>query len=145
MTNLSTSDVYLVGSVPVASDGSEEVFRLCVGALGDRVFALPDGETGPRRMWIGALGQTTFSRHPDLEDAPDLGAPFGGFRVKAGVTTISLQGLLPYADAALASWKAFTQLREAGDIPAGVRLQMSCRPPTPRSAGTSPTWTESGR
>jgi hypothetical protein len=132
MTDLATSDVFLVGSVPVASDDSQEVFRLCAAALGDRVFALPDGETGARRMWIGALGETTFSRHPDLEDAPDLGAPFGGFRVKSGVTSISLQGLLPYADAALASWKTFTQLRAAGEVPAGVRLQMSV--PTPHAA-----------
>ena len=53
MSRLQESDVFLVGSVPLES--AEEVFRVCSEKVGDRVFALPDGELGPRQMWILAL------------------------------------------------------------------------------------------
>ena len=83
-------------------------------------------------MWIGGLGTTTFSRHPDLEPAPDVAAPFGAYRLKAGVNAISLDGYLPYADAALASYEKFRELRKAGVIAADVRFQVSL--PTPHAA-----------
>lgn len=132
MTTLSNSDVFLVGSVPVASDTSEEVLRLCANAVGDRVFALPDGEVGDRRMWIGGLGKTTFSRHPDLQPAPDVAGPFGAYRLKPSVKTLSLINYLPYADAALSSYEHFRKLRAGGTIPADVRFQVSL--PTPHAA-----------
>jgi hypothetical protein len=132
MTQLGDSDIFLVGSVPVASDTSEEALRLCAKAVGDRVFALPDGEVGDRRMWIGGLGKTTFSKHPDLEPAPDIAGPFGAYRLKTGVTTISLTGYLPYADAALSSYGHFSNLRKSGAIAADVRFQVSL--PTPHAA-----------
>jgi len=132
MTELSRSDIFLVGSIPVASDTCEEALRLCAKAVGDRVFALPDGEVGDRRMWIGGLGKTTFSRHPDLEPAPAIVAPFGAYRPKPGVAALSLNGYLPYADAALSSYEHFRELRHAGEIPADVRFQVSL--PTPHAA-----------
>ena len=36
MAELMTSDLFLVGSGPVASDTPDEVFRLCSGAPGNR-------------------------------------------------------------------------------------------------------------
>jgi|KBSMisStaDraftv2_1062788.scaffolds.fasta_scaffold01482_12 hypothetical protein len=132
MTRLDKSDIFLVGSVPVAGDTPEEALRLCADSVGDRVFALPDGEVGERRMWIGGLGKTTFSKHPDLEPAPDVAGPFGAYRLKPGVTTISLVGYLPYADAALSSYKCFSALRSSGAFPADVRFQASL--PTPHAA-----------
>jgi hypothetical protein len=86
MAKLANSDLFLVGSVPVASDKPEDAMRLCGRVLGDHLFALPDGEVGERRMWIGGLGATTFSKHPDLEKAPEAG-PFGAYRFKPGVTS----------------------------------------------------------
>ena len=132
MTDLANSDVFLVGSVPVPGDNASDVFRLCGPALGDRVFALPDGEFGPRRMWIGALGQTTFSRHPDLVPDPELASLFEAYRRKPGLTSISLDGYLPYGDAALASYEYFRALRDDGVIARNVRFQVSL--PTPHAA-----------
>jgi hypothetical protein len=131
MAQLATSDLFLVGSVPVASDKPEDVMRLCGRTLGDRLFALPDGEVGERRMWIGGLGATTFSKHPDLEKAPEAG-PFGAYRFKPGVTSISFKGYLPYADAAISSYYRFRDLRDAGELPAGLHFQVAL--PTPHAA-----------
>ena len=116
MAQLASSDLFLVGSVPVASDKPEDVMRLCGRTLVDRLFALPDGEVGERRMWIGGLGATTFSKHPDLEKAPEAG-PFGAYRFKPGVTSISFKGYLPYADAAISSYYRFRDLRDAANCP----------------------------
>jgi len=132
MTQLNESDIFLVGSVPVASDTPEEAMRLCAQSVGDRVFALPDGEVGERRMWIGGLGNTTFSRHPQLVPAPDVAAPFGAYRVKEGVDDLSLDGYLPYADAALSSYRKFVEIRKSGLIAPDVRFQVSL--PTPHAA-----------
>ncbi|HEY7604050.1 MAG TPA: hypothetical protein VH760_07280, partial [Gaiellaceae bacterium] len=46
-----TSDLLLVGSLPVQT--TDEAFRRGVELFGDLVFALPDGETGPRAAWVG--------------------------------------------------------------------------------------------
>ena len=51
--------VHLIGSVPLAS--TEEVFRTLVGALGDRLSRMPDGETGERRRWIWWSARATSS------------------------------------------------------------------------------------
>ena len=56
--------VHLIGSVPLAS--TEEVFRTLVGALGDRLSRMPDGETGERRRWIW-WQRTMLERHPAME------------------------------------------------------------------------------
>jgi hypothetical protein len=130
MTTLQKSDVFLVGSVPL--EDTAEVLQVCADRVGDRVFALPDGETGARRMWIGALGELTFAKHPDLEPDPETKGPFGAYRRKPGVDTISLNGYLPYADAALSSYRTFKELREAGSIPTGIRFQVAF--PTPHAA-----------
>jgi hypothetical protein len=82
-------------------------------------------------MWIGGLGATTFSKHLDLEKAPDAG-PFGAFRFKPGVTSISLKGYLPYADAAISSHRQFRELRDAGELPRDLRFQVAL--PTPHAA-----------
>src|SRR6478672_9774405 len=46
-----TSDLLLVGSLP--ADSTEAAFRAGARHFGDLVFALPDGETGPRAAWVG--------------------------------------------------------------------------------------------
>ena len=41
------SELLLVGSLP--ADSADSALRAAAGFYGDLVFALPDGETGPRR------------------------------------------------------------------------------------------------
>ena len=45
------SELLLVGSLP--ADSADSALSLAAGFFGDLVFALPDGETGPRRAWVG--------------------------------------------------------------------------------------------
>ena len=137
MTNLNQSDVFLVGSVPL--EPVSEVFELCARTVGDRVFAMPDGEPGARQWWIVGLERTTYSQHPDLELDPDNSGPphvYGEFinlyRRKAGVTDFSLKGHLPYAADAIKSYGDFRRLKEAGTIPEDVRFQVAM--PTPNAA-----------
>ena len=50
MTRRVDSDLLLVGSLP--ADSTEGAFRSGGEFFGDLVFALPDGETGPRAGWV---------------------------------------------------------------------------------------------
>ena len=45
------SELLLVGSLP--ADSADSALRAAAGFFGDLVFALPDGETGPRSAWVG--------------------------------------------------------------------------------------------
>jgi len=45
------SELLLVGSVPATS--AEEALRAGAANFAGLVFALPDGETGPRSSWVG--------------------------------------------------------------------------------------------
>ncbi len=45
------SELLLVGSLP--ADSTEAAFRAGARHFADLVFALPDGETGPRAAWVG--------------------------------------------------------------------------------------------
>jgi hypothetical protein len=47
MSGRVTSPLLLVGSLP--ADSTEEALRSGARHFGDLVFALPDGETGPRQ------------------------------------------------------------------------------------------------
>jgi hypothetical protein len=43
--------VHLCGSVPLSN--AAEVFATTAEILGNRVSRMPDGETGPRKNWVG--------------------------------------------------------------------------------------------
>ena len=58
-------DVYLVGSVPMAS--AQEVFETVSAALGPRIKRLPDGETGERGDWITWL-EPVFADNPAFRE-----------------------------------------------------------------------------
>ena len=45
------SELLLVGSLPAES--ADAALRSAAGFFGALVFALPDGETGPRSAWVG--------------------------------------------------------------------------------------------
>src|SRR6516162_11543021 len=53
----------------------QEVFESFGGSLGKYLFAMPDGEVGPRRHWISRVHYQVLAAHPELEvvqgPAPD--------------------------------------------------------------------------
>lgn len=115
-------DVLFVGSAPGKS--AEEVFRRCARAVGTRAFAFPDGELGPRQTWVGGLGEMVYSKHPDLERIPAPSRPYGTYAPRPGAD-VSFDGLYPYTAFAIESYQTFRRLRDAGEIPTGVRFQVS--------------------
>ena len=117
--------VHLVGSVPLAN--AEEVFRTASSILGDRLRRLPDGETGDRTNWIG--WQINFlARNPNFEvrpPDPEAYAPLPSIKLRSPMSSddITFENL-GYADAALASYALFSQLKQEGALPAHYRFQI---------------------
>jgi hypothetical protein len=66
-------ELLLVGSIPL--DTPKEVFETFGRPLGRYLFAMPDGEVGPRRHWISRVHYQVLAAHPELEvvqrPAPD--------------------------------------------------------------------------
>ena len=120
----------LVGSVNLPT--GDDVFRTASRILGRHLAAVPDGETGDRNNWIGW-------QMPALAavDGIDFGAPitnpgsyepFPQLVLTKPAVEIRLSNL-GYADAAITSYRRFTELRASGAVPAGVRFQVAL--PTP--------------
>jgi hypothetical protein len=133
-----TSDLLLVGSLPAAS--TEAALRAASDLFGDLVFALPDGETGPRAAWVGYERERLVRPHPDVETVEETGSPTGiprhayetpVFRIRPGVTELHWESW-PRVDDAIASYQVFRGLRAEGVIPAGLRFQVGL--PFPSSA-----------
>src|SRR3974390_2661473 len=105
--------VHIVGSVPLA--GAEEVFRAVAGSVGPYLRRLPDGETGPRRLWIGMISQM-LDRHPAFEVDPDEPAfamklwtgevhrELKRLRFRRGIAPADVSFATGYADMAIASF-----------------------------------------
>jgi hypothetical protein len=122
--------VHLNGSVPLTN--SEEVFRTASSILGGRLRRIPDGETGERSNWIGWQIQV-LANNPDFEFIPpdtEAYAPLPSFKLRSSraISNITFSNL-GYADAAIASYTIFSQLKRAGVIPTNYRFQVSL--PTP--------------
>jgi SAM-dependent methyltransferase len=122
--------VHLVGSVPLAS--AEAVFQTVAAEIGDRLRRIPDGETGPRSDWI-VWQLPVFTSQPQLEvvpPGPNSWRPLPRVRLAEGTRPESLAfGALGYADAALASYRAFARLKRDGLVPVACRFQVCL--PTP--------------
>lgn len=143
MTGRVTSDFMLVGSLP--SETTEDAFRTCGPMFGDCCFALPDGETGNRALWICQESNWLFHPHADIETlqmpkdtppglpdwAPGHQWDMQEFRLKTGVSSLKLNDWLRM-DEAIESYETFRVLREEGVIPTGVRFQIGL--PYPNSA-----------
>lgn len=132
------SDLLLVGSLPAES--TEAALRRGGELFGDLVFALPDGETGPRGAWVGYERSRLFAPHPDVETVRPSPSPTGIprhaydvpiFRIRPGVSDLRLDSW-PRIDEAIASYRVFRALRDEGVIPAHVRFQIGL--PGPASA-----------
>lgn len=122
--------VHLLGSVPL--ENAEEVFRTTSSILGGRLRRIPDGETGVRINWIGWQIQF-LAGNPHFEvipPDPTAYAPLPHLKLRSPVTADEITfDRLGYADAAIASYAVFSQLKQAGVIPANCRFQVSL--PTP--------------
>ncbi|MBV9382062.1 MAG: hypothetical protein JOY82_02100 [Streptosporangiaceae bacterium] len=133
-----SSDLLLVGSLPASS--TEEALRAAGALFGDLVFALPDGETGPRAAWVGYERERLVRPNPGVETVAETESPTGVprhayetpvFRIRPGVTSLHWDSW-PRAGDAIASYRVFRKLRDDGVIPAHVRFQVGL--PFPSSA-----------
>jgi len=134
--------VLLVGSVP--GDDAEEVMRFCSSELGDRLSAIPDGETNMRRAWINVLAATIYDNNEsietinrplpiDLDDPEEWRGKDGGwiprgytdhwqFQVRDGAELRFDH--LGYADFAIESYQVFKKLRKEGMVSADQRYTL---------------------
>ena len=140
MENAVNYELLLIGSIPL--DTPEEVFATFGAPLGKYLFAMPDGEVGPRRHWISRVHYQVLSGHPELDSvrrpAPDeqgverLFPRNAGdswlFKVKDGVRQVRFGDpgwRLGYARDAINSYFVFKTMKEKGVLPAHLRFQVS--------------------
>jgi hypothetical protein len=133
-----SAELLLVGSLPV--DSTDEALRNGAELFGDLVFALPDGETGPRAGWVGYEREQLCRPAAGVVVVEETDSPTGRprhayetpvFAVGEGVAELHF-GRWPRIDDAIASYARFTALREEGAIPRGLRFQVGL--PFPASA-----------
>jgi hypothetical protein len=132
------SELLLVGSLP--ADSTETALQAGARHFGDLVFALPDGETGPRAAWVGYERERLARPNPDVVVVEETASPTGiprhayetpVFAVRAGVERLRWDRW-PRIDDAIESYAVFRRLCESGVIPAGLRFQIGL--PFPASA-----------
>jgi hypothetical protein len=133
-----SSDLLLVGSLP--ADSTETALRAAGELFGDLVFALPDGETGPRAGWVSYERERLVRPNPGVVTVRDTPSPTGlprhayetpVFGIRPGVTKLHWD-TWPRIDDAIDSYQVFRKLRADGAIPAGLRFQVGL--PFPSSA-----------
>ena len=133
-----SSDLLLVGSLP--ADSTEGALRSAAGFFGDLVFALPDGETGPRAGWVSYERERLVRPNEGVATVAETESPTGlprhayetpVFAIKPGVTELRFDSW-PRIDDAIASYAVFSALRAEGMIPEGLRFQVGL--PFPSSA-----------
>lgn len=125
------ASVHLVGSIGL--DTVDDVFRAVGACLGPYLRRVPDGEVGGRKLWISwqypLLRASTFLR-PDPSGAVRPTNRFQLLTLADGVAPDDVRfGELGYAREARASYQDFVAARDKGELPAGVRFQVSL--PTP--------------
>jgi hypothetical protein len=132
------SEMLLVGSLP--ADSTEGALREAAGFFGDLVFALPDGETGPRAGWVSYEREKLIRPNERVVTVEETESPTGlprhayetpVFAIGPGVTELRW-GSWPRIDDAIESYAVFGKLRADGVIPAGLRFQVGL--PFPASA-----------
>jgi hypothetical protein len=132
------SELLLVGSLP--ADSADQALRAAAGFFGDLVFALPDGETGPRSAWVGYERERLVRPNPGVVVVQETESPTGiprhayetpVFGIRPDATALHWDSW-PRIDDAIAGYRVFSALRAAGIIPAGLRFQVGL--PFPASA-----------
>jgi len=130
MSGRVTSELLLVGSLPV--DTTEAAFRAGGELFADMIFALPDGETGARRAWVGYEREALCRPHPDVKIVEETESPTGiprhayetpVFRIREDVQKLHWD-FWPRIDDAIASYQVFRKLRDERVIPSQVRFQV---------------------
>ncbi len=133
-----SSELLLVGSLP--SDSTEAALRSAAGFFGDLVFALPDGETGPRAGWVSYERERLVRPNEGVVTVAETESPTGlprhayetpVFGIRPGVSELRFDSW-PRIDDAIASYAVFSALRAQGVIAAGLRFQVGL--PFPSSA-----------
>src|SRR3546814_10813717 len=122
--------ILLVGSVPLRDE--QEVFSAVSGTLGDRIRAIPDGETGERTNWIN-WQKSVMDQAPMLEKRQHVEG-YGAVQVdlysrKPDAASDAVFPPLGYASAALKSYRTFEKLLADGKIASGTRFMVAL--PTP--------------
>ena len=121
------SELLLVGSLP--ADSADQALRAAAGFFGDVVFALPDGETGPRSAWVGYERERLVRPNPGVVVVQETESPTGiprhayetpVFGIRPGVTELHWDSW-PRIDDAIAGYRVFSALRAEGVIPARLR------------------------
>jgi hypothetical protein len=131
MAAVTCEKVHLVGSIGL--DSVEEILRTAGMTLGRRLVRVPDGEVGPRRLWLSfqypLLRSSPFLR-PDPGGAVRATSKFPKLCLADGVKEEEIRfGELGYAREARASYLDFVAARKRGEIPAKARFQVCL--PTP--------------
>jgi hypothetical protein len=133
-----SSELLLVGSLP--SDSTERALRSAAEFFGDLVFALPDGETGPRAGWVSYERERLVRPNEGVVTLAETESPTGlprhayetpVFGIRPGVDEVRF-GSWPRIDDAIASYATFSALTAAGVIAPGLRFQVGL--PFPSSA-----------
>jgi hypothetical protein len=118
------ASVHFVGSV--ALDSPEEVFSAIGTNCGPYLRRVPDGEPGGRRLWI-SWQIPVLRANPSLVQVGQGQVPL---KLADGVKPEDIHfGELGYFREARPGYEDFLEARAAGQIPAGVRFQVSL--PTP--------------
>ena len=122
---------HLVGSIGL--DSTPEIFHELGARLKKSLRRVPDGETGPRRLWVSfqypLLRSSPYLR-PDPSGAVRVTSKFPMLCLAEGVTEQEIRfGELGYARIARASYIDFKEARDRGELPADARFQVCL--PTP--------------
>jgi hypothetical protein len=122
--------VHLVGSIGLST--VEDVFHAVGKVLGPYLRRVPDGEVGGRKLWISwqyPLLRASVFLAPDPSGAVRA-TRFPLLTLANGVKREDVHfGELGYAREARASYLDFVSARERGELPNGIRFQVSL--PTP--------------
>ena len=138
MSRRVNSQLLLVGSLPAGS--TDAALRAGAELFGDLVFALPDGETGPRAAWVSYERERLARPNPDVVVVSETESPTGRprhayetpvFGIRSGGSELRFD-TWPRIDDAIASYREFAQLKDEGVIPAQLRFQVGL--PFPSSA-----------
>jgi methionine synthase II (cobalamin-independent) len=123
--------VHFVGSIGL--DSVKEVFKTLGSTLGTRLRRVPDGEPGGRRAWIGwqqvVLRLNPFLRFDPESQSATIHTPLMILAEGVKPREVSFSEL-GYAHEARASYQLFREARKSGDIPKGVRFQVSLPAPS---------------
>src|SRR6201995_2455442 len=110
------SELLLVGSLP--ADSAESALRSAAEFFGDLVFALPDGETGPRAGWVSYERERLVRPNEGIVILKETGSPTAlprhacetpVFGVRPGVNELYFPSW-PRIDDAIAGYEAFRRL-----------------------------------